>query len=392
MKRSKRFRENNVLLHVPHKEFQLSEAIQTLDYNVKCSIENRLAEITNNIQGYERFKDHSIIKKKEINNIEKVTGIKPYAKCYLKMYALLNFLINETDKKNFFIAKWFMDPHDPYFPIIKFRDKIKVDPSRLTSDIESYFHHSNIMKKGTFTDYDNYYLKERYKAEVESMDERTGYILNALKFKGLMEKTYIIFTSDHGEGFGEHNKRGHGDIYYEELVHIPLIIYGPKIKKKRIKTYVSNMSIMPTIKDLLCLSYKDDMRGVSLYRLLINDNDKDRDHEVYFNQSNSYTTVKRNSGRNYDGIVINKYKLIVKNRPERTVFELYNLVRDPNEIENISEKNDEIIEEMYSKILDIRKEIVKKSYINESKVIKNIDLESKRKKLLEELKTLGYIK
>ena len=48
-----------------------------------------------------------------------------------------------------------------------------------------------------------------YEKEVESVDERVGFIVKALQHKDLLDSTYIIFTSDHGELFGEHGEWNH---------------------------------------------------------------------------------------------------------------------------------------------------------------------------------------
>ena len=65
----------------------------------------------------------------------------------------------------------------------------------------------------SFTDYEKYYLKELYFKEIESVDERIGQIIKALEYNNLKDKTFIVFTSDHGEGFGEHGKFLHCDYF-----------------------------------------------------------------------------------------------------------------------------------------------------------------------------------
>ena len=54
-----------------------------------------------------------------------------------------------------------------------------------------------------WNDHEHKYLKDLYIKEIESVDERIGSIIKALKHKNLLKNTYIIFTSDHGEAFGE---------------------------------------------------------------------------------------------------------------------------------------------------------------------------------------------
>ncbi|MEE9294119.1 MAG: sulfatase-like hydrolase/transferase, partial [Phycisphaerae bacterium] len=54
-----------------------------------------------------------------------------------------------------------------------------------------------------------------------------GELLEALKLRGMYDNSLIIVTSDHGEAFGEHGWVGHGQLLYEMLVHVPLVIRYP---------------------------------------------------------------------------------------------------------------------------------------------------------------------
>jgi arylsulfatase A-like enzyme len=52
------------------------------------------------------------------------------------------------------------------------------------------------------------------------------------------DNSLIVFSSDHGEGMGEHNYYfAHGDHLYSELIHVPLILrYGSELKGKQSDT------------------------------------------------------------------------------------------------------------------------------------------------------------
>ena len=139
----------------------------------------------------------------------------------------------------------------------------------------------------TMSEYEIEYVKNLYLAEVESIDERVGYILKALKHTNLMDNTYIIFTSDHGEFLGEEGYIGHGGSFYEETVHIPLIFFGPGIKPGiKLNAYVSHIDLIPTIKDLLGLKYRAKTEGKS-YSEIAN----------YLNENRIPTRLKRNGDR-----------------------------------------------------------------------------------------------
>ena len=243
-----------------------------------------------------------------------------------------------------------------------------------------------LVREKNFSDYEHFYIKALYKAEVESVDERVGYIIQALKHRKLLEKTFIVFTSDHGEMFGEHGRLGHGHDYYEELVHIPLIIMGPGIPQgKREKTVVSHLDLMPTLKDLLGVKYADNIQGKSYSALFYGGSIRDR--VPYFDRISNTVTKKVGS----DALRMNGYKLIINKENNRYTFELFNLGDDPCEKKDISGENRQIIQKMFKKILDIRKNNKARLKRNLAKVDKDVNLDKEWKKTMEELKTLGYL-
>jgi arylsulfatase A-like enzyme len=67
-----------------------------------------------------------------------------------------------------------------------------------------------------------------YDGEIRYADLHLGETIAALKRRNLYDRTWIIVTSDHGELFGEHGRRGHGDEPYEGVTHVPLISKPPR--------------------------------------------------------------------------------------------------------------------------------------------------------------------
>ena len=66
-------------------------------------------------------------------------------------------------------------------------------------------------------------LRFYYYRLCEKVDAEIGVLLNGLRDLGLEEETYIIFTSDHGDGHGAHNWNQKTSLY-EEVINIPFII------------------------------------------------------------------------------------------------------------------------------------------------------------------------
>ncbi|MBA7573403.1 hypothetical protein ES708_15199 [subsurface metagenome] len=141
-----------------------------------------------------------------------------------------------------------------------------------------------------------------YCGEVTMVDTWFGYFLRRLENMGLMEKTAIIFTSDHGFYFGEHGglfgkcthsrtKRPDGTPWkpselrtdggklgklillragwgysplYEEVTAIPLLIYAPNIPPGAYRGLTSAIDLAPTVLDILGQEIPSSMEGESL--------------------------------------------------------------------------------------------------------------------------------
>ncbi|MDX2054446.1 MAG: sulfatase [Polyangiaceae bacterium] len=93
--------------------------------------------------------------------------------------------------------------------------------------------------------------RERYDGEVAFVDQQIGRLLDYLEASGLMKNTAIVFTSDHGEAFGEHGMYRHGYEVWEELVRVPLLLYVPGVAPRRVKERRSIIDVAPTLLDLL---------------------------------------------------------------------------------------------------------------------------------------------
>ena len=59
------------------------------------------------------------------------------------------------------------------------------------------------------------------------LDAELGRFLGELRASGLLDDTWVVITSDHGEEFGEHGIFGHGASLYNQVTHVPLILIPP---------------------------------------------------------------------------------------------------------------------------------------------------------------------
>jgi arylsulfatase A-like enzyme len=108
-----------------------------------------------------------------------------------------------------------------------------------------------------------------------------GIFLERIKDLGMLENTLIIYTTDHGEPFGEHGIiRKARPWPYEELSHIPFILGHPKEigKGKRIDAFIETCDVMPTILDFLGIEGPAAMQGQSLLPLVSEEIEQLRDY------------------------------------------------------------------------------------------------------------------
>lgn len=93
--------------------------------------------------------------------------------------------------------------------------------------------------------------RDLYDGEVAFTDKQIGRLLDAIDKSAFGKRTAIIFTSDHGEAFGEHDMFRHGFEVWEVLVRVPLIVYVPGAKGRRIGARRSTIDVVPTILELM---------------------------------------------------------------------------------------------------------------------------------------------
>ena len=117
------------------------------------------------------------------------------------------------------------------------------------------------------SDQDLKHIKNTYDAEIRDMDAALGSFLSWLKDEGLYENTLLVFTSDHGEEFGEHGWVGwHAHSLFDELLRIPLLVKLPRSTQAGsvVEGLVQSIDVAPTALDYLHLPAQGAFRGVSL--------------------------------------------------------------------------------------------------------------------------------
>src|SRR4030095_9960077 len=95
------------------------------------------------------------------------------------------------------------------------------------------------------------HLRGRYRREVAAWDTALGALLDRLTNAGLLDRTVVVVTADHGEEFQEHGRLTHGSHLYEETVRVPLVLRGPGVAPGRREELAQGIDVFPTLARLL---------------------------------------------------------------------------------------------------------------------------------------------
>ena len=217
-------------------------------------------------------------------------------------FAHFSAWLEKNYQKKFFGWVHYYDPHLPYDP-----------PSPYKED----------------------FVNQPYDGEIAYMDFYLGKILDALKSKGVLDKTIIIIAGDHGEGLGDKIERGHGLFLYEETVRVPLIIWNKKIFPRRgtADQTVRLLDIAPTVLELCGAEASQlPVQGKSLLAIIEKKEKKERSAllETFYPRENF-------GWSELVALVEDRWKYIQCPRPE-----LYDLKADPEERKNLFDSSPEI--------------------------------------------------
>jgi len=115
-------------------------------------------------------------------------------------------------------------------------------------------------------------LKNQYDNAMRYADYWVGRIRNALDKTDALDNSIVIITGDHGEAFMEHGLARHGTHTWQEMIHIPLILYaGPGVRAamsntlpSRIPDTVSGIDIAPTVAHLVGIQPHGSWQGLNV--------------------------------------------------------------------------------------------------------------------------------
>jgi len=175
-----------------------------------------------------------------------------------------------------------------------------------------------------------------YYAKVTMVDDNVGQLLEEIRQRGLADDTVIIFTADHGNMLGDHNRWFKG-VMYESSTRIPLLMKAPATspfsgqfnRGAVVSQIVENIDVMPTLCEMIGVPLPaQGIQGCSMTKLVAGQD------ATWKNRA----FAERNSSM----IRTAQYKLIKNSAKEvrksdvGSEYELYDMFKDPLEIDNLA--------------------------------------------------------
>lgn len=236
------------------------------------------------------------------------------------------------DERPFFCWASFSGPHFPFDPPEEYLSRVDeaavgeplVDPSEW--DDATRLHYASFhgldgarMEGGGYHARDADYwhrLRLYYLANVALIDDQVGRVIGAAE-RRFGDDLLVVFTCDHGEMLGNHGFWGKNRCFYDDVLHVPLLLRRPgRVDHGRSSDRLTSLvDVYPTILDAAGVP-TDGVDGRHL---------DGPGHDYVFAEGERFHTVT--DGRN---------KLVTAQVDDTRYTELFDLDADPRELNNVA--------------------------------------------------------
>ncbi|EOO00839.1 putative arylsulfatase protein [Phaeoacremonium minimum UCRPA7] len=200
-------------------------------------------------------------------------------------------------------------------------------------------------------EFNDHFYRQRLRA-LQSVDELVDGVFERLERYGLLDNTYIFYTTDNGYHISQHRLQPGKECGFEEDINIPLIVRGPGVPENETTEIVTaHVDLAPTILELAGAPLRADFDGdaVPLTKLGIERAVKERHEHVTV----EYWGFAAFEGGDFDDqriIINNTYKAVRIISGSYNLYysvwcnnehELYDLNTDPYQLKNLLHKDED---------------------------------------------------
>ncbi len=250
--------------------------------------------------------------------------------------------------------------------LIEWHSKLLDNMKKIYNDGQNFFLYLHYSKIHTgisnevlkvFNNFSNEYFNnydlnfKRYSKLFNNAEIYLDSIMNKIKKLNLMENSIILILSDHGISIGEKfGERAYGAFCYDYTLKTFAYLYSSDIKPQIISSQVRHIDFMPTILDMLNIKIKssfEKLDGESLIPLINGENTVEK-----FAFSETGNPLNNNAPPkipNTKSIRTSKWKLI--HNEYNDTKELYDLINDPNEENNLIGRHAEVEKTLSNELL-----------------------------------------
>ena len=237
-------------------------------------------------------------------------------------------------------------PHEPYAPQSEFK-------SLFTENLKTPAKPRHPLTDSPIRERDLRQYSRLYDQYVANVDAEFGILMDAMEASGLLDNTYVIILSDHGQLF-ERGVHGHASrLMYDGVLHVPMLISAPgQTTRVDIHEPTGNVDLLPTLASIMNVQPPARFDG---RRLPVSGEEVDTNRSLYAmlaNENSAFQTL----GRGSFVIIQGTHKLIwyTGYSGYEDSVELYDLNTDPHEMNDLSSADPVRTKQMKEELLAAR--------------------------------------
>jgi len=199
-------------------------------------------------------------------------------------------------------------------------------------------------------------LVRRFATQGFTVDQQVGRLVKKLEEIGELDNTVIIYTADNGRFHGSHGLYDKA-IHYDESMKAPLVVFDGRLEKgkrgRREDALISMVDMAPTILSLAGVEVPERMQGRD-FTAVVHDTQKMEDwRQSVYNESLFLSKlhgqrknpeiaevnrkfIEQNQSYRCRGVTNGRYKYFVYYEHDPVIEELYDLEKDPSEMNNLA--------------------------------------------------------